>query len=74
MTPPALNKHAISPTRRTDSARSAGEKPKSRFRPVRTASQEQEHTHGKKGKKKNSRGHDSAAKKQYRNRLFTDSH
>jgi len=36
ITPPPLNRHAISPTRRTDSARSPGEKPKSRFKPVRT--------------------------------------
>mmetsp|Transcript_1424 Transcript_1424/g.5523 ORF Transcript_1424/g.5523 Transcript_1424/m.5523 type:complete len:226 (+) Transcript_1424:639-1316(+) len=38
MTPPALKRHATSPTRRTDSARSAGVKVKSRLSPVRTLS------------------------------------
>mmetsp|Transcript_12420 Transcript_12420/g.38281 ORF Transcript_12420/g.38281 Transcript_12420/m.38281 type:complete len:280 (+) Transcript_12420:2392-3231(+) len=38
MTPPPLNKHASSPTRRTDSSRSAGVNPRSLLRPVRTLS------------------------------------
>mmetsp|Transcript_21400 Transcript_21400/g.67136 ORF Transcript_21400/g.67136 Transcript_21400/m.67136 type:complete len:313 (-) Transcript_21400:75-1013(-) len=38
ITPPPLNRQAISPTRLTDSRLSAGENPRSRFRPVRTLS------------------------------------